>query len=256
MSNSKKWREANKEQIKEYNKLYREKNKEKIALYQKEYHEKNKEWKNANAKEHSKQRYHNIKNNDPEKYQKIVDAKKEYTALNREKSRLIKSKWVKNNPEKDRALKAKNQKKRYKEDLGFKLRSNVSKSIWGYIKKNGSSKNKQSFAKFLPYTIQTLISHLESQFEPWMTWENWGKYKAKTHNEKPNWQIDHIIPVSYFKFTSMDSKEFRMCWSLKNLRPLDARKNMSKRNKIENPELISILEQEQKDLEKGNSNEM
>src|SRR5690606_32326486 len=46
----------------------------------------------------------------------------------------------------------------------FKLRS-----VTQYLKSNINN-------KYLPYNIQELKSHIESQFEPWMTWDNLGKY--------------------------------------------------------------------------------
>lgn len=54
-----------------------------------------------------------------------------------------------------------------------------------------------------------------------MTWESRGRYNSKTWT----WQIDHIIPHSTFKYTSMVDENFQKCWSLKNLRPLNAKQN-------------------------------
>ena len=84
--------------------------------------------------------------------------------------------------------------------------------------------------KYLPYTVQELKEHLEKQFETWMTWDNWGLYSKETWDDAEpatwKWQIDHIIPKSTFKYTSMDSQEFRGCEALSNLRPLSAKQNL------------------------------
>ena len=40
---------------------------------------------------------------------------------------------------------------------------------------------------------QTLKQHLESKFESWMNWDNYGKYNGCEHY---GWDIDHIIPIS------------------------------------------------------------
>ena len=40
------------------------------------------------------------------------------------------------------------------------------------------------------------VSYIESKFEPWMTWENWGKYNGELNY---GWDIDHIIPLSSAK---------------------------------------------------------
>jgi 5-methylcytosine-specific restriction endonuclease McrA len=56
-----------------------------------------------------------------------------------------------------------------------------------------------------------------------MTWKNYGK----------EWQIDHIIPISAFNFTSFKHIDFKKCWSLRNLRPLWSQENNSKSNKLD-----------------------
>lgn len=79
-------------------------------------------------------------------------------------------------------------------------------------------------------------THLESQFEPWMNWDNRKQYK--TANWKDNdistwvWQIDHIIPQCAFIFTSIQDEMFAKCWDLNNLRPLSAKENYIKGNRV------------------------
>jgi len=62
-----------------------------------------------------------------------------------------------------------------------------------------------------------------------MTWENHGKYDPKTwdnNNSKTwTWQIDHIVPHSTFKYSSMEDQAFKECWSLDNLRPYSSKQN-------------------------------
>ena len=55
-----------------------------------------------------------------------------------------------------------------------------------------------------------------------MSWENYGIY----------WQIDHIYPQSLLPYDSMDHPNFLKCWSLDNLRPLEATENIRKGNKL------------------------
>ena len=52
-------------------------------------------------------------------------------------------------------------------------------------------------------TIETIglshkdfINYIESKFEPWMNWENYGKYNGELNY---GWDIDHIIPLSSAK---------------------------------------------------------
>jgi len=54
-----------------------------------------------------------------------------------------------------------------------------------------------------------------------MNWNNYGSY----------WHVDHIKPVALFNFNAPDDKEFKECWSLENLRPLEKIENIKKGKK-------------------------
>lgn len=124
---------------------------------------------------------------------------------------------------------------RRKVDIFFKLRKQLSKTIRLKLKNFGSNKNGLSILKYLPYTIQELKQHLESLFEPWMNWSNYGVYKVDewdNNNQSTwKWNIDHIIPQSDLPYTSMEDDNFKKCWSLENLRPYSAKQNLLDRNR-------------------------
>lgn len=42
------------------------------------------------------------------------------------------------------------------------------------------------------------------------------------------WEIDHIIPQNLFHYDSEQDRDFKICWSLLNLRPLTTTKNRSR----------------------------
>ena len=111
-----------------------------------------------------------------------------------------------------------------------KLRDNISGNIYDRLKARRLSKNGKSTLDFLPYTIDKLKIHLEKQFLPKMTWDNYGS----------EWHIDHIVPDSLWDYKSTDDYEFQKCWSLQNLRPMWAKDNCSKGNNLfwdlENPD--------------------
>jgi hypothetical protein len=167
---------------------------------------------------------------------------KEYIALkvnnyktnNKEKIQLLSATYYKNNKRKINIKNLSYQKNRRRVDKQFNLRMIVSNSIWYGLKRNNSSKNVSSITK-LSYTIEELKLHLEKQFESWMSWSNWGRYDYKSWDDNNNstwtWQIDHIIPHSAFKYTSMDDGNFKRCWALENLRPLSSKQNNLKGNK-------------------------
>lgn len=69
-------------------------------------------------------------------------------------------------------------------------------------------------------TIDELCDHLESLFEPGMTWENWSRH---------GWHVDHIRPCSSFDLN--DPEQQRLCFHYTNLQPLWAHENREKHDK-------------------------
>ncbi len=84
-----------------------------------------------------------------------------------------------------------------------------------------SKKNGQPWEVLVSYTLGELMRHLEKQFYNKMNWNNYGNY----------WAVDHITPKSSFNYTSPDDLEFRQCWALKNLQPLEKIENIRKGNR-------------------------
>lgn len=72
-----------------------------------------------------------------------------------------------------------------------------------------------SWSIYFDYTLAELQGHLERQFSPGMTWENYGE-----------WHVDHIVPT--VKFDMTDDDDVRKCFALTNLRPLWAIDNQKK----------------------------
>ena len=101
-----------------------------------------------------------------------------------------------------------------------KIKSTMKSSIYHRLQTRKISKNRKKTFDMLPYTIDELMTHLESLFKPGMTWENQGQ-----------WHIDHITPDSWFSYSSMDDQGFKDSWALSNLQPLWAIDNLRKSNK-------------------------
>ena len=96
----------------------------------------------------------------------------------------------------------------YKDNPMYKLNRVMSKSIWDALK---GLKADRHWEDLVGYTLKELREHLESQFDENMNWDNMGEY----------WEIDHIIPQNMFNFTTYKDRDFQICWSLMNLRPLN-----------------------------------
>lgn len=117
--------------------------------------------------------------------------------------------------------------KRLQKDPSLRLRQNISNFVNKYLKQQNSTKE-DSFLIYLDYSIEELKIYLESLFEPWMSWDNWGRASIKCRT----WNIDHIIPQSALPFSSMKDPNFKKCWALENLRPMESISNIRKSNKL------------------------
>jgi len=189
---------------KECRRKYLAQNRERIAERTRQYYKKNtkryqalRENNKEEKKEYDKKRYSDNK-------AEISEKQKEYYEKNKQ-TILRRS--------------AKRHKERINTDPAYKLRHNVSRMVSLALHRGGHTKGGSTFAH-LPYTPQQLKEHIENQFEPWMTWDNWGE-----------WHIDHIIPQSALLYDSLEHPNFQKCWDLKNLRPLCAKENIYKSNK-------------------------
>lgn len=67
--------------------------------------------------------------------------------------------------------------------------------------------------------MDELVVHLQNQFLPGMSWENYGE-----------WHVDHRRPVDSFTFEDLE-RDLRECWHYSNLQPLWAYDNLVKGTK-------------------------
>lgn len=84
--------------------------------------------------------------------------------------------------------------------------------------RKGSKNGRRSF-DLVGYSLEELMAHLEAQFEPPMSWDNYGFY---------GWHIDHKKPLASFEYSTPDDPEFKRALALSNLRPLWAEENWRK----------------------------
>jgi len=128
--------------------------------------------------------------------------------------------YRKNNTEKIKKTKRDYERNRKASDPLYKLISNFRTAIYQVLKESNVEKNKHYF-DILQYTPESLINHLESQFEENMNWENYGE-----------WHVDHKLPITSFNIQEMGDEEFMRCWSLDNLQPMWGTDNIRKSNKV------------------------
>lgn len=105
--------------------------------------------------------------------------------------------------------KAKEWRKKYLFKVNNRLRKLLRKALIG---------KSTSYKKEFSFSLEQFKLNLESKFTPEMSWENYGKY----------WQIDHKVPVTWFKNKDQLIKKG---FSLDNMQPLPKSLNLSKNNK-------------------------
>lgn len=123
---------------------------------------------------------------------RLYDA--EYNKINPDKAKIRRDKWRLNNPEYENENKSEYFRNYYQRTLP-KLASNIRCSVRNSLNKNGFSK-KSKTELIIGMDFKSFKEYLESKFEPWMNWDNYGKYNGELNF---GWDIDHIIPISSAK---------------------------------------------------------
>ena len=118
--------------------------------------------------------------------------------------------------------------RKLRENPRFRLDINMSRAILHVLE--GQKANRR-WEDLVGYKIEYLIKHLENQFNNKMTWNNYGSY----------WHIDHIKPKSLFKYQIAEDPEFRPCWALENLQPLEKGENYRKHNNWTDENLTKVV---------------
>jgi hypothetical protein len=148
--------------------------------------------------------------NNRERKQELNKKRKE----KKEKYSISKKLWIKNNPEK---IKEMNIKRNKNMNSLQKLKNNMRNSIRLYIQREGFIK-KSKTESILGCSFNDFKLYLESKFEIWMTWENYGKFNGEFSY---GWDIDHIIPLS----SASTEEEIISLNHYSNLQPLCSKVN-------------------------------
>lgn len=166
------------------------------------------------------------------KNEEIKIRRKEFRDKHKEELAQVSREYRKNNKDKVKESRARYYQNKKKELLineekllMYKLRRNFSTLFRTALKSNNLNKQ-YSFLKYVSYTLEELKANIESKFEEWQNWNNWGVYNPETYDINRTWQLDHIIPQKDLPYSSFDDDNFKICWSLDNLRPLDSKENI------------------------------
>ena len=195
-------------------------NRDKIAKQQAEYYAANRD------KIREKHAYYRVANSDKStkrhaKYyaanrDKIRKQQAEHYAANSDKSAErhaeYQSEYCANHREERRGY----ERNRRANDIQYRLACNLRSRLNTAIKNNQKT---GSAVRDLGCTTAELKEHLEDQFQPGMSWNNYGE-----------WHIDHIKPLNAFNLENR--KELLEACHYTNLQPMWGSENISKGNKI------------------------
>ena len=180
---------------KEYSKKYYELNKESIKEKKKEYGKVN-----SAAIKQSQKKYKNS-NKDKLSIKKKVSDKLYYEA----------------NKEEINSKRKIYRRHRTLTDPLFQLSQSIRANIRNSFKRNGFTKNGRT-VHILGCSFEDFKLYLESRFEIWMTWDNYGKYNGQLNY---GWDFDHIIPSS----SAINEEEILKLNHYTNLQPLCSKIN-------------------------------
>lgn len=239
---SAKYRRKNPDKIRKQQAEYRRKNADKMRKMNVEWRRKNPdkvrkrkaEWRRKNAdKARKKDAEYRRKRADKnrvyraEYYQKnrdkVLKKTAEYVRKNADKVHKRQAKWRRKNADELRKRKAE-----YSSKIEVKIVNRQRSRLKTIVESTSVRRHEMTGC-----TPLQLRQHIESQFVKGMTWENQGR-----------WHIDHIMPCSAFDLTKPD--QVKVCFNWQNLRPIWAKKNLSKGKKITHPQLplpIGIAQQ-------------
>lgn len=131
-------------------------------------------------------------------------------------------KWQKENKERINKNNCNRDKERLKTDIQYKIKKILRIRMWGAIVKRAKSTRNGKVEDLIGCSVDYYRKNIESQLKCGWDWGNYGII----------WEIDHIIPLSYFDLTL--SQQQKQAFNFKNTQPLSIPDNRRKSNKYNN----------------------
>jgi hypothetical protein len=137
-----------------------------------------------------------------------IDLKnKQWRSEHKEEVKINNKKYALKNSEHLKQCRNNHRKLLRKTNISYKILEGCRRTIWNALK--GICKSAKTI-KLIGCTIPELRLHIEKLWLSGMTWDNWGNGHGK-------WNIDHIIPCSFFNMS--DPVEQYMCFRWQNIQP-------------------------------------
>jgi len=168
ISKSKKYYDDNIVDIAEKGKIYRNNNPDKIYERNRAYIENNQE--------------------------KVAEYNKTYREVNLEDIKSYQKEYKKNN----RDIRNIKHRERYLNDSLYRITHSIRGSISNVLRTKGYKKSSKT-CDILGCSFEEFKQHIESQWEDWMNWDNYGNPKDGILELDKTWDLDHIICISSAK---------------------------------------------------------
>ena len=136
-----------------------------------------------------RERFANWRSNNKEKTRSY---KKKYRSVEENKTKEKEYAKIFASKKSSKELRSKRLKDRYTNDIIFRMKKIIRSLIRQSIRNKGFVKSSKTIT-ILGCSIEEFKIYLESKFEVWMSWENYGKYNGELNY---GWDIDHKIPAS------------------------------------------------------------
>lgn len=205
--NKDKWVKYN-EDSKEYRNEYYQENKEEIKVKGKKRNEENRE------ENLEKRKIYRNKNKDKIKANRIRFNNKESNKAKKKEADKI---YYQKNKNKLKLKSYIYKKAKIDNDPLFKLINRIRTRIYNSIIGNGYTKKSKTY-EILGCEFNEFKNYIESKFEPWMSWDNYGLYNGEFYF---GWDLDHIIPISSAK----SEEEILKLNNFNNFQPLCSKIN-------------------------------
>lgn len=157
--------------------------------------------------------------------EELKQYKKEWARANKVKVKSSRQKYYKANREKVLKAAVRYSSTRKRRDPIFKLICNLRARMCHLIYKIKDENQVKTIVNLVGCSQEKLKQHIENQFKPGMSWNNYGK-----------WQLDHIVPLS----SASSVEEIYKLNYYTNLQPLWEVENKQKGNKRGIDNLVSF----------------
>lgn len=213
---------ANRESVLEAQAKRREENRETIRARQKELyylnHDRRKAVQNSYYASNRERISEQNRKRREENLEKFLEKERQTRERLAEKRAELQRRYYRDNKDRVREYHRKYRKEKWSTDEVYVLSKLCRRRVLFALQRGGYPK-KCKTAEMLGCSWEELARHIESQFEPGMTWENRGS---------GGWHLDHIIPLA----SAQTEEELIALCHYTNLQPLWAEDNLRKGAKL------------------------